>query len=324
VLAGQRAKRSTVRVGPQTRKRILSAARKLGYSANVLARGLRSGKTFTIGYLHEGYGSETSIVRAQKIEEAANSRGYRILTCLHGMEGRREEPHIRDLLARRVDGLILQPAGPDSVAQTRDLAGPTTPIVVLGPRQDCLLSYVEMDNHHGGLLAVRHMVDLGRRQIAFIGGNPAYGSIQGRVAGWRSACREAGVDFDSRPYLEFVWTRSEEAGYQMTQDLINSDVPFDSIVASNDLVALGAMKALQDRNRRIPGDVAVIGFDDDRYAAYLPVPLTTIHQPSVELAETAFRILHSEMQDPKVPHEHVVLRPHLVVRQSTMVPRGVS
>ncbi len=108
-------------------------------------------------------------------------------------------------------------------------------------------------------------------------------------------------------------------GYQFCRNLLKSGKNFNALVTGNDFLALGAMKALSEHGVNVPEDVAVIGFDDSRLSSFWPIPLTTLHQPSKEVGETAFRILLKKMENPNSPLEQVVLKPSLVVRQSTRI-----
>ena len=314
---------TTVRVGADTRRRILTTARRLGYSTNVLAQGLRQGKTRTIGLILESIGIEVSTQKAGAVEEQARLNGYRVFTCYHDAKVELEAADVGDLVARQVDGLIVFPvfsAGPGETDHYRRLAERNFPLVVFYGELPFPVHLVNVDNVYGGLVAVRHLVQIGRKRLAFIGGNPAYSSIRERIAGWKQGCEEAGLAFESMPFMGFDWDIAEEAGYQMCRNLIRS-TEFDGLVVSNDLVALGALKALTDCGKRVPEDVAVVGFDDNRFGAYLPVPLTTVRQPTREVGETAFRLLLQKMEDPGMAAQRVLLKPTLVVRQSTMVAR---
>jgi LacI family transcriptional regulator len=314
---------SRVRVGDQTRQRIIEAAGKLGYTRNILASGLRKGKTHTIGLVLEVLLAEANAIKAQAIEDTAREGGYRTFTCCHYNRRDLEEADLRDLVGRKVDGLAIyvrQPAMEEKNTYLQSLAEQKFPIVTFYGDLPFPVNSVKVDNFYGGLMAIRHMVQIGRTKIAFFSGNPAYSSARDRINGWKEGCKEAGLHFKKMPFQSFSHALEEEmVGYQFCQDLIKSKKEFNALVAGNDFLALGAMKALAERGIKVPDDVAVIGFDDSRFSSFLPVPLTTIHQPSREVGETAFQILLRKMEDPKSPMEQVVLKPSLILRQSTQV-----
>ncbi len=319
---GRSERGSNVRVGRETRERVLAAARELGYSTNILASGLRKGKTNTIGLVLEYLGGEVTMIKAQIIEDLAREHGYRVFTCCHHDKVELEEADVMDLVARRVDGLIIFPiyrAAQDKSRHLQQLAEKNFPIVTFYGELPFFVHSVKVDNVHGGSLGVRHLVELGRGKPAFISGNPVYHSVRDRISGWREGCREAGLNFEDMPFIENTTTVAEEKmGYELCRCLIDAGKGFDALVASNDYLALGGLKALQDRGVRVPEDVAVVGFDDNRFSEFLSVPLTTIRQPAQEVGETAFRLLLKKIENPDSPPEEVILKPTLVVRQSTV------
>ena len=322
-VVGRFGKVTRVRVGEATRQRIIAAANELGYSTNILASGLRKGKTQTIGVILEHLSGETNTLRARAVEDLAREHGYRVFFCCHNSRGELEEADVRDLVARRVDGLIVSPvfrAADEGSPHLQGLAEKRFPLVTFYDRLPFPVNSVTVDNVYGGLLVVRHLIEIGRKKLAFIGGNPVYQAIRDRFTGWREGCREAGLDFEAMPFLKFISGSSEEAvGYQLCRTLIRDGRKFDALVTSNDHLALGSLKALQDAGVRIPEDAAVAGYDDNRFAEFLSIPLTTVRQPAKEVGEAAFQILLRKMEAPESPLETIVLKPSLVVRQSTMI-----
>jgi LacI family transcriptional regulator len=327
---GRSGRGSNVRVGQETRQRVLATARQLGYSTNILASGLRKGKTHTIGLVLEYLGGEVSMIKAQVIEDLARENGYRVFTCCHHDKPELEEADVRDLVARQVDGLIIFPipfyrnGSEDKSSHLQRLAEQNFPLVTFYGELPFLVNSVKVDNVHAGLLAVRHLVEIGRTKMAFIGGNPVYHSVKNRISGWREGCREAGLNFEDMPFIGNSLTIPEEkVGAQLAQNLMNSGKKLNGLIASNDYLALGVLKALQDRGVRVPDDVAVIGYDDNRFSEFLSVPLTTIRQPAKEVGEAAFKLLLKKMENPVSPVEEIVLKPKLIVRESTMVTVGL-
>jgi len=316
---GRYTSNTTVQIGARTRARIIETAKKLGYSTNYLASGLRKGKTNTIGLILESFGVEVTQQKAEGVEQTAYENGYRVFTCFHCNNLEREEADIRDLLARRVDGLILYPFLDGRHEQIEKLVEAKFPLVTFYGDLSLPVNSVTVDNEYGAWLAVKHLEEIGRTQIAFLGGDLRYHSMQARLAGWKRGCREAGLDFEAMTFLGFETAEAEEAGYQGCHSLLESGREFNAIAASNDLIALGAYKALHDKGLRVPGDVAVIGFDDNRFIRYLPVPLTSIRQPAMEVGQKAFSLLLRQIQNPDLPPEKISLPPTLIVRQSTMV-----
>jgi len=311
----------TVRVGESTRRRIVAAAKRLAYSPNIVASGLRTGKTFTVGVILEATGVEVHMRKSQALEDMAYANGYRLFVCHHRFELERMEAYIRDLLARRVDGLIVDPIFTAKCNTLRRLAESHFPLVFFPGGPSFEADRAQVDNVHGGYLGARHMIEIGRTRMAFFYGRTFYPSIQGRLNGWRIACEEAGLDFEGMTFMETSETPYPDTAYQMCRSLMSSGHAIDAVVATNDLLALGVLKAMQDTGINVPGNVAVMGFDDNHFSGFLPIPLTTIRQPAKELGEAAFRLLLRRMEDPGAPFETVSLKPSLVVRQSTMVAK---
>ena len=169
------------------------------------------------------------------------------------------------------------------------------------------------DNESGGYQATKHLTNLGRCNIAFIGSksrrSPEHGA---RHAGYRRAQQEAGVACNER--LRFAADNSEHQGYQATMQLLESGEPFDAIFAGTDLIAIGAMRALQDKGKRVPEDVSVVGFDDMPLAAYVSPALTTVQQNSRLGAEGLVSGIVGLIKGE--PVESTLMEPKLIVRES--------
>jgi DNA-binding LacI/PurR family transcriptional regulator len=169
------------------------------------------------------------------------------------------------------------------------------------------------DNESGGYQATTHLIDIGRRNIAFIGSksgrSPEHGA---RHAGYRRAQRDAGVACNE--HLRFAADNSERQGYQATMRLLESGEPCDAIFAGTDLIAIGAMRALQDAGKRVPDDVSVVGFDDMPLAAYVSPALTTVQQNSELGAEGLVNGIVGLIKGK--PVESSLMAPTLVVRES--------
>jgi LacI family transcriptional regulator len=306
------------RISQSTQDHILSVAKELRYTPNMLARGLRGGKTQTIGMILSGLHVEATTAKIMMIEKVAAQQGYRICACYHDGDLEREKRDIRELVSRQVDGLIAYPVDRTDGAHYQQLMDQKFPMVIaerefLFPTNCVLIDLVEV-----GLLAVRHLVEIGRKKIAFIGGGLKAASNQARIKGWQQGCQEAGLDFWTMPFFSDDMGDSPEDAYRLAKQLLASKHPFDAVIASNDIFAIAIMKVLQEHGLKIPIDVAIVGLDDDRFTRYLPTPLTTIRQPVEELGETVVKMLLSAIENPSRPFERVVLRPQLLARESTI------
>jgi LacI family transcriptional regulator len=305
------------RISLETQQRVLEVARQLNYTPDYLARGLKGGKTHTVGMLLAGL-FEASTAKITSIERSASKNGYRVLSCYHDGNLDLEKRDIKELIARRVDGLIIFPVERTDGSHFRSLIEQQFPLVIMGKEFSFPMNVVGVDEAGIGLLAIQHMVQIGRKKIAFVGGGLASAALQYRLVGWKQGCREAGLDFNSLPF--FFEDMKDDPGtfYQMTQALLDSRKPFDAIIATNDLCAIIVMKVLEKHGLKVPQDVAIIGLDNDRAGGYLHVPLTTIQHPLEELGKKAFQVLFNHIQNPSAPLDRIILEPELVIRESTV------
>lgn len=317
---GNRSDRSRVRVSETTRQKILAAARDLGYIGNVHAAALRRGTTQLLGLL-VGFSTISAVTeRSRAVHAAAWERGYRVLSYDGAMgETDRDVARIRDLLSRRIDGLILSQIIVGQEEAFLEVIPPRYPFVTLWCGHSFRGNAVTVDNYLGGRLAVEHLTSLGRRRPAFLAAGVETGSPFDRCQGWRLACEQAGIDFDQRPHLWFeTWPIPEPAqAYHAIREMLRPGSDIDALVCSNDFLALTAMRAMQETGMRIPDDIAMIGFDDEAFAPLLPVPLTSIRQPGEALGRLAVDRLLSLIDDPGQEPEQVAVKPSLVVRTST-------
>lgn len=311
-------------VSRSMRAKVESSIAALGYVPNMSARSLRTGRSGLVGLavprVSDPYFSQV----AAAVIDAAASRGISVLVEQTGGDPARETDVLLGLRPTIVDGLVFSPI---AVTQTAvDEASPAVPLVLLGEH---LLasqrSRVAVDNVAASAQAVGHLLGLGRRRIAAVGakrGSTA-GTAELRLAGYHRALTEAGIDVD--PALEVAVDEfSHEAGIRAVDALVASDVLFDALFCFNDLLALGAIEALRRRGRSVPGDVAVVGFDDIEAGRHATPALTTIAPDLRVLADAAVDSLVRRLDDPSTPEGRSIVVPHrLVVRGSTVAPEGV-
>lgn len=309
--------RNNPTISAATRRHIQELARKMGYRTNILARGLTTGKTQTIGMLLAGIYLETNAMKITAIQETAAQKGYRVLGSYHGGDVEREKADLQELLDRQVDGLIVLPAERTDGAHFKTLVDRQFPLVVIDQELPFATNAVTVDFIKVGELAVRHLIGIGRKKLAFIGGGMKSASQQIRLEGWRKGCRESGLNFEDFPFCADDFGDSPAVAETLAQRLVESGRPFDGLVASNDLFAVIAMKVLGRRGLKIQEDVAVIGNDDNTVSQFLPVPLTTIRHPIGTMGQIAVERLLRQIDDPSSPFERIVLEPELVVREST-------
>ncbi|MET4589499.1 LacI family DNA-binding transcriptional regulator [Arthrobacter sp. 754] len=312
------------RVSQRTKERVLRAIDELGFVRNDAARQLRAGHSRTIGLIVLDVGNPffTSVVRAA--EDAAALQGSAVLLGDSGHNASRESNYIDLFQEQRVQGLLISPVG-DVTARLDVLRERGIPTVLVDRLADeNQYSSVSVDDDAGGYLAARHLLDTGRRRLAYVGGPASIRQVADRLQGARRAVKEEPdatlevLDSDGQTVL---------AGRSVGNMLVErgrADLP-DGIFCANDLLALGVMQSLtMTHTLRIPEDIALIGYDDIDFAVSAVVPLSSIRQPTEALGRTAIELLAEELESNNPRHRAVIFTPELVVRQSTAPAQDVS
>lgn len=301
-------------VRADTRERVERSMRELSYRRNSQARALKTRRTGLIGVVSQGYADFGPTQLTLSIEGAARDRGYATaLSVVRDACPQTVEATLDFFLSHGVEGIIVLTPVPGLIEAAEQLAA-KTPVVVLtsGLESEGELRVAGIDHAHGAELATRHLVEQGRRRIAHISGPMTWFDAQGRVEGWRRSLQEAGMD-DSRMAEAEDWTA--EAGFAAMEELCAAEALPDAVFASNDFIALGAIRALEQRGVEVPRDVSVVGYDDVDGAAFFHPPLTTVAQPFREAGRAALTLLLDQAES-AAGRERVFLEPHLVVRES--------
>jgi LacI family transcriptional regulator, galactose operon repressor len=313
-----RALNDTGQIAPATRLAIEEAIERLGYRPNTIARSLVTKSTQTIAFLLPDITNPFYAALVGGIQQIALATDHTMLLCTTGGDPAQEEEYLRLLRAKQVDGALVDGLviPPDRIAAfVRD----GFPIVCLDRDVDSpSVPLVQVDNRRGARMATEHLLELGHTRIAHVHGAPELGISAERRAGYRDALRAVRLGHD--PQLVATGRFTEDGGHEAARALLDSGAEFTAVFAANDLSALGAMNAFTQAGRRVPEDVSVIGFDDLRLSAYTTPPLTTIHQPAVEIAQRATEILIGMINGPRPRKLRYLLEPTLVVRGTTAPP----
>lgn len=299
-----------------TRERVQAAISELNYTPNLTARNLRSGRTGMIGLAVPDLGLAYFAELAADVIAEAERAGVGVLVEQTGADRNRELELLRSPQRNLTDGLIFSPLGMGQ-ADVGRLDVPY-PMVLLGERIfDGPVDHVTMQNVEAARAATRSLLDAGRRRIAVIGAHKGevIGSAGLRLRGHLEALEEAGiaVDPDLIAYTT-LWHRAN--GALSTRELLERGVPFDAVFGLNDTLALGAMRVLQEAGRRIPEDVAVIGWDDLDEAQYSIPSLTTVAPGRTWIAHTAVHTLLERIRKPNAAAE-----PRLLLADFRVVER---
>jgi DNA-binding LacI/PurR family transcriptional regulator len=304
-----------VRSIPQkTRDRVIEAARKFDYRPSYSARALRNRQTYSVGVLVPELSDVYTAMVMSGLEEVLIEEGYFYLTASHRRKADLVEEYAGLLMERSVEGIIA--------IDTMMAEAYSVPVInVAGHKRIEGVTNIELDHGRAAELAMRHLHQLGHRQIAFMHGQAHSADSEPRWKSMIDAARALNIDIRPELTIQLVANdASPELGYPVVSELLSRGNPFTALVCYNDIAAIGAIRAFRDRGIRVPEDVSIIGFDDIQAAAYFYPSLTTIRQPMHSMGSTAARTLLEWLRSKKVPPSQVTVLPELIIRESTMPP----
>ncbi|MEO3856558.1 LacI family DNA-binding transcriptional regulator [Acrocarpospora sp. B8E8] len=300
-------------VRDETRQRVLVAAEELSFQPNALARSLISGQTRTVGLLTSDSVGRFGIPVLLGAEDAFGAGEMSVLLCDARGDSIREQHHLRTLLARRVDGLIVVGESTDPRPSiSRNLPLPV--VYAYAPSDDPDdVSFVP-DDVEGAKTAVQHLITLGRRRIAHVTGPTHYRAAQDRAEGTQAALAEAGLELVAGQPLFGVW--SQRWGRQAAEIVLKHEV--DAVMCGSDQIAAGFIEAARERGQRIPDDIAVVGYDNwEVLSAETRPPLTTIDMNLERLGRTAAQHLFAAIDGKATPGVHR-MPCRLIIRESSL------
>jgi LacI family transcriptional regulator len=302
-------------VSDDLRDRVLEALQELHYEPNAVARSLKLKRSNSLGLVISDIGNPffTAVVRG--VEDVARQRGFALILCNSDEDPVKEAEYLRILASRRVDGLILAPAGERHDYLAR-LARSHFPLVFLDREvPDLDVPAVVLDGENAAHTAVRHLIEHGHRRIGMVAGRPRISTTVARIAGYRRALAEAGIAEDDRLIVS-GGSRTEEA-HAAAATLLEQDPRPTAFFVANNLMTIGTVEAIQERGLSIPDDVALVGFDDFSWADVFRPRLTTVAQPTYELGRRAAELLVRRIEgDVEGTARRVVLKGRLIVRES--------
>lgn len=308
--------------GSETQERILVAAAELGYRPSGIARSLKRRTTRTFGLIVTDIENPFFPQLVRAVEDAARDDGYALLLCNAADDPDREGAYLDLLAERRVDGVVIA-ASSLGLHHREWLAAAPLPVVLV----NCTAAGVELpsiasDNVEGGRIAARHLLDLGHRRIGVLTAPPRNVDAPDRLAGVREALAAAGAGAGAPVIMADAGV---QGGERAMRELLEVAPGTTGVVAYNDLMAIGAMRAVRAAGLRVPGDVSVVGFDDVDLAAYVDPPLTTVAQSTAAMGRWAVEQLTAAVaaaaEGDRAPATEPVLLPvRLEVRGSTAAP----
>lgn len=307
-------------VGVETRKKVKQVIEQIGYNPSLLERGIALAQTKSIGLIIPDISNPFFPELVKAVETQAAENGYMVILANTDFSAEKEQLVISTFINKRVDGIILTTASHNIGTVCGQLKKYQVPCVMLDRlveelKDSSFSAGVFVDNEYATYIATEHLLKNGHRDIAFICGPDDVSTSQERLQGYLISLYQHGV-----PYCEELVCKGDytmESGSQAVMELSRRGIPFTGLVASNDAMAIGAMKALRRLGLGIPEDVEVIGFDNIAFAEMMDPPLSTIQQPTEEMGRVAVRLLLEIISGKEPAIRHCRLQPKLILRQTT-------
>ena len=303
-------------VSQQLRDRVLHAMRELNYQPSAVARSLRTKRTQVVALVIPDITNPYFPEVARGVQDVAEENEYSVILCNTDRVRGRELRFLKALRGQRVDGLILNPSEVTS-GDLQDLQDAQIPVVLIGSQIDHPdLDVVMVDNVQGAHDAVSHLIDLGHRRIGLVGGSRAASSGEQRFQGYIRAMADHDIPIDEEIITEGRFTR--EGGYESMKRLLALQSPPTAVFASSDVMAIGALMAIQEEGLQVPNDVSLVGFDDIAEASTTTPKLTTVSQPKYQTGQVAAQLLFDRVEGASPgERQKIVLSHQLVIRDST-------
>ena len=310
--------RGNADIGEETRRRVLKRMKELNYQPNMMARGLASGRTYTVGLVVPDLVHPFFAEFAKSLSGVLRPANRALILASSEEDPEIERQEIRTLLRRGVDVLMIASCQP-SLRNFYELGDERTPYVLFDRNFPHLAAhFVGSDDMQVGEMATNHLIDIGRTRIAHIAGTNSSPSFD-RLRGYRGALEKRGMSMPENYVVvrERVEEKGDQAGFQAMQELLALNPRPDAVFCYNDLTAVGAMDATLKAGLRIPEDIAFIGCGNFRYADYLRVPLSSIDHDTTELGKLAGEFALNLSSKPEQPPRSVIVKSKLVVRESS-------
>ncbi|NMC35126.1 MAG: LacI family transcriptional regulator [Veillonellaceae bacterium] len=299
-------------VSPELQAQVRKVIDRLGYKPNRSARNLRAGKVRKVGVLFADIQNPffTSVLAG--IEATLQQADYVLLLGNSNEDPRIEQMHLQVFQEEGVAGIILA-AATNTPNIYQEVIRSGIPILALDRAPGGLrVDSVSINNIETAAMATHHLIKLGHKDIAFIGGPETISTARLRREGYQKALQESGIDFTRVELSNY----RQSGGYDAMRRLLSTPPIPSAVLVANNLMTLGALQAIHESGKKIPQQIALVGFDDMPWATSLQPPLTVVAQPTYELGSIAVRLLLDRIQYPDGPIQQVTLATHLIVRES--------
>ena len=310
---------NTRKVNDANRARVEDAMRDLDFHPNALARSLRSGSSKTIGLIIPDIANLFFAEAARYIEDYGKNAGYSVILCNADNNPQKEASYVQVLIEKMVDGIIFISSG-DSAHNIKKLQSNNIPVVFADRDvQDQPVDTVMVNNQQGGKLATEHLIQLGHRRIACISGPVGIRVSIQRMHAFHNTMKEHGMSVPVAYCTEGDF--GFESGERCMRQMLARGARPTAVFVGNDMMAFGAIRAIEDAGMHVPDDISIIGFDDIPLAKTYSPPLTTIAQPIKKLAKSSVDLLVKRINKKNVhnmpeDYQRVVLDVKLVERKS--------
>ncbi len=305
-------------VAEETRKRVQQAIEEIGFVRNGSARQLRAGYSQYIGLIVLDVTNPFFTEVARGVEDAANEAGFIVILCNSDDSLEKEGHYLHVLEEHRARGLLITPVLSDASYLQRVRQRGISVVLLDRPSRIRDLCSVAVDDVRGGELAAAHLLEQGHERLAFVNGPLSIRQCADRRRGVRRAVKAAGLDPEQAVVEIATPMLNTKEGEASVEKLLASPVKPTAVFCANDLLALGVMRGLAKRGFSIPGDFALVGYDDIEFASILSTPLTSVRQPKYQLGRAAAELLLDEAMHPEThQHKQVMYQPELIVRESS-------
>lgn len=305
-------------VGKETRENILRIIKESGFQPSMVARGLVTKKTKSIGLIITDIANSFYPLLVRGVEDHANKYGYSLFLCNSDNNPEKEKEYINAFIEKSVDGVILSSSMNETSYHYNILKNKNIPLVVLdrcveGEEYDASVFF---DNTKGAYIAVNYLINKGHKNIAFISGSKSLIISRHRLDGYRMALEERNIEVKEDIIVEGDF--QFESGYKRTIELLEQGKEFTAIFAGNDLMAVGAIMALKSKKIEVPQQVEVIGFDNVDISRYIKPQLSTVGQPAYEMGVNGAKQLIKLIEGKNISKKNIILKPELVLRETTI------
>lgn len=305
-------KAAQYRISKVSCQKVIETAKELNYVPDLFASNLRTGKSKTIALIVPSLSNPFFADIAGTINSEVRKYGYVTLISDSDENPEIEEMELRQVVSRKVEGLIIVPCG-NQQGQIRQVYQQGLPVICIDRYfENSDLPYVSTDNFEGAYKAAKHLIQNGHKRVACIQGVQQSTPNRLRVEGFRKAMEEHGLNSYTISGDDF----SIRNGYHQTVLLLQQPERPTAIFTLSNTIAMGCIKALKEASVHIPDDISVITFDDQLYLDFLATPLSSIAQPVNDIGKMAVKFLFARINSQEMKVEHVLLKPEIIVRES--------